>query len=527
MFQTLHISSKQWWLVGAISVFTVLATLIPVVYGTLHSGDNFYTGKTINSRQDLYTYLSWIEQGRSGNIFFKQLYSSEPQPKILFHPVFFGLGAFAEAVHINNLTAYHIGRVIAALAFLLITYLLISSFLESARDRLLAFLLVCTSSGFGFLLGAKDNALWIYEFSTFTDITNTILDPIGLALVLAVFLIALRFFSKRNIIALVVAVGLTNMLALIHPYDLMLLFGVLFAYSAWLFYDRKDTSTLLSCLYLLIGSFPGLIWQIWVLNDNPVLGVWAFIQSSVASASFLAMLVQYGMVLVLGLIGFWLIIIEKKKEYAFLAIWLGVGLLLIYSPLLSHFQRKFGVGYHVVLSICAAIAIGWVIDSLKWSSQRLKGLAMAVFVAIMAATNIYSTILLCKALVNDPGQYYLNKKKYDALVWLKANTDEGAVILSDYETSNIIPGLTGRTVFAGHYDQTISIDSKLDIAYFMLRGGGNLNDPLRKFVKQENINYIFIDEYTETGSEFNITNRPYLETVYANDNAHIYKVKSN
>src|SRR5687768_6682717 len=64
MLNSLQIPVRQFWWAMAISAITVFLTFVPLIYGQVNSGDKFFTGKSVTSRYDLPTYLSWIQQGR-------------------------------------------------------------------------------------------------------------------------------------------------------------------------------------------------------------------------------------------------------------------------------------------------------------------------------------------------------------------------------------------------------------------------------------------------------------------------------
>lgn len=527
MFKSLQITSKQLLVAAAIAVITILLTFIPIIYGsTSVSDDSYFTGKTMSSKYDLYTYLSWIEQGREGKILFQQLYSTENQPQIFFHPIFLITGRTADLLQVSNLTAYYILRAFSAVVFFISAFLLVSFFLRNTYERFLAFALVCSSAGLGFVLTAGNKLLWLYEFNSFSDAAGSVLDMLGLSLVFGIFLVTLQKFKKRNWLYLLLAGVMINLLALIHTYDLALLFSILFSYALWQLFREEEKFTFLNSCYLLLLTLPSVLWQVYVLYSNSPLGVWAFLQSQVATSPFYVILIQYGLLALFGLIGFYISVDHKRKEYTFLVIWLLIGFLLVYTPLFANFQRKFGIGYHVLLCIFSAVAIQYGFSKLISNAGKFVKYGITGFVVVfLSLTNVYTTLVQMSLYDGNPRPYYITRNEYNSLVWLRENVQKPATVLTDYELANVVPGITGLSVFVGHYDQTISADAKFAIGNNMVTNLVQFKDPLRGFVKQEGINYVVIGQETKSLGNFRGENREYLKLVYRNSDVEIYQVQ--
>ena len=121
-----RITRKEWYWVALVSIIVMFFTLLPYIFGYLMTpSGQVFTGIHAINNGDTYSYLSWVEQGRLGHYFFKDLYSSEQQPALFFHPLFLFIGKVASLVHFSNIVFYHARRFIVGLIFLFISYITI------------------------------------------------------------------------------------------------------------------------------------------------------------------------------------------------------------------------------------------------------------------------------------------------------------------------------------------------------------------------------------------------------------------
>jgi len=56
---------------------------------------------------------------------------------------------------------------------------------------------------------------------------------------------------------------------------------------------------------------------------------------------------------------------------------------------------------------------------------------------------------------------YLKKEVQTAMLWLRENTAEESIVLSSYETGNLIPAFSLRPVYLGHVGMAIQGERKL------------------------------------------------------------------
>jgi hypothetical protein len=220
-----------------------------------------------------------------------------------------------------------------------------------------------------------------------------------------------------------------------------------------------------------------------------------------------------------------LVFYKKRTEYYFLIIWLAVSTILIYTPFLVRFQRKLGEGLHIPIIIVGFLGLQWFVNevTLKWRIP--KKAFYGFFIVYFSLTNMQILWNDIKIYSTETAPYYLSISQYRAIEWLKKNTDINQSILSGYNISNLIPGVAGRTVYLGHYDQTINFNEKYDLAQRIIASHPKHGDPLEFFATDNGIDYIVVDEEVRSWGNYPVSSRPYLTLVYSDADVEIYKVQ--
>lgn len=527
MLNNLGITKKEWQIVLIISLFFLTLTIVPYIYGYLISPpDKVFTGERINNVPDTNSYLAWIQQGRDGKLLFKQLNSSEAQPNVFFHPVFLLIGYVARWSNLPNIFFYHLFRVIAGLVFLLVGYIFITEFFLKKNERLTAFLIFCTSSGLGWIFHSAADFTQI-EATNFLNIYESLLNPIALTLAILIFLNFLRFNSNKFIQRLISSAILTNLLIIIHSYDFILVACVLGIYTVYKSYSKKTLSYLRFYFYFIMLSFPAALWQVWVLQKNSVLGIWATIQAHVpyfnGSFSYIG---GAGLLGLFSVIGLGLILARKEKKYTFLIIWFVITIFLLFGPVFPRFQRKLSIGIFIPLNMLATVGFLWWIKQFDFLNNKYISKAIFLLTILLLSFTSFSAVYADVKYMNlSQRPLYMDVTDYNAMDWLKHNASDNEAIISGFFMSNLLPGYSGKTVYIGHYDQTANFAGKYELTGNMLSSEIHFKDPLQKFLKDNNIGYIVVDSEVRSWGGLDVTNRNYLTLAYENADIQIYQVK--
>lgn len=509
---------KEFFYVFLIAISVLLISNLSYYVPLLARNDGliFLERHKINS-EDVYTYVSTIEQVRQGRFLTENEYTSEPQVPSLLRPSYILIGNFAKAFGLSSLAAYHIFRILFSITFLFTLYQFLYLFFNKSEQRIYAYSIVLFSSGLGFLLsnwvpGSID--LWIPEAITFLSFSEAPHFILSLTLLLTGFYFFIKYLKTENLSLLLPMFFSFFVLSFEHPFDLVVVVPVLFLTSLW------NKKSLVFSSFVAIFSGIGLTYQIYEAVGNPILKVWNA-QNILLSPPPINYLVGFGLLVIFGLIGINIFMQELRVEQKFIITWVGVTTILIYFPF--NFQRRLIEGIHIGLCMAAVYGIYKFIE--RYKEKNKKWILIGILV-ILSLSSLFSVYQDFQTYGNDPKDlpyYYIRPENIEAIRWIGTRTSFNDIILSNRFFGNLIPGVIGRKVFIGHAIQTINFSQKINMTNeFLLE-----TDDKRaySFLTKNHITYIFLgsnDSMIQYG--FKPDEKTYLRKVYKNSGVSIYKV---
>jgi len=502
-----------------IGISVLFLVNLPIFYFYLFPKDNLvFLGRRIVNSQDTYTYVSFIEEAKQGKIIFDNLYTTQAQIPSLIRPSYIVIGKFASIFNISSTSAYHLSRLLLSIPLLIVLYKFLSLFFETSKKRLIAFTILLTSSGLGFILGGLipgSTDLWIPEANTFLSLAESPHFILSQILMIEGFLLFLRFLEKKKLIYIFTSTVLFLFLSFEHPYNMFIIAPIIFLTS---FFSNQKLFK--SAFFASISSF-GIIYQIWQAIANPILKSW---QVKLISPSPTAYLAGFGFLIPFSIIGAEDFIRQNSIKHKFILIWLFVTAVMIYAPL--DFQRRMIEGIHIPLVILTTTGLFTVAGRFK---KQIRLLILYGTIFILSLSSFYIIFNDLNTIGKDSSQnyyYYISKSESEGITWLKNNTNESDGILSNWFFGNIIPGITGRKVYLGHKAQSGNFDQKVELLNSFLLNENIVTSV--EFLKQNNINYIFIGNFDPLLSYgFKPDSKPFLKKVYSKGGVLIYKVKYN
>lgn len=524
---------KEHLLAGLITIFMLVFSNAYLLYGIMVPKDGMeFLGRRFINSQDTYTYIAFIEQARQGKIFFENLYTSDPQTATLIRPSYAFLGGVANVLGTSSAIAYHLGRIASTILFCVVLYVFLGLFFKTPKKRLLAFAVTLFSSGVGYLtalVGVESSDLWIPESITFLSLQEAPHFIFSQTLMLLSFYFLFRAWSSRKMRYFFLTAAPLLFLGFEHPYNLFVCAGVAIIAGIYFMASHKieKKQALLGIGSVLAGCVIGNSYQAFELYRNPILKSWAFPSDSPIPAAYL---LGYGLIVVFALIGIEKYLKEKHLPQVLILSWVAVSGVLLYAPV--YFQRRLSEGLHIPLSILAAEGI--IILSLflgKFVIHRIRNTVVYTFACIIVVIlslgsleGVYSDLGIISADHQKDYYYYLLNQEMRAAHYIRDNSNSDDVILSNWFYGNILPGLTGRKVYVGHKAQTNNFDQKIEeVNKFLLNKDATT---AYKFLNENKIKYIFVGKNdTVTSYGFKPAEKPYLEKVFDEGEAKVYRVK--
>lgn len=540
------IERKEWLYIALTSISLIVLTSIPYFLGYFTRPVNFYyLALPSLNRGDFLNYLSFIEQAKSGQFLFEGLYSSEPQPRVIFHLFFLFLGLVAKIFNLSSIFVFQLSRVTLIIIFLLVTYFFLGFIFPEKQKRKVCFLFICFSSGIGFwLLGFLTTFgvstilwdLWIVESVTFLTLFNHPLFILSLTMIIAIFFLILLALKNGNW-KYSLAAGLIGLLLFqVHPYHFLTIFWVFGCFWLFLFLKEGKINQFLLTNYLIFTliALPSLIYYWWLtkvhwINTQRVIHG----MSTIPEPNILNLVLGYGFLWPLVLIGLWYLVKKQLNQVGlFLTTWLLAQAIILFSPI--PLRIKLLEGFHFIICIFATLGLFHLYQTLKTSRSKIlprvikfltepesRVLLLIIFILFFTFSNLYS--LIYEAFYTSP--VYISQAKIEAITWLKKNTPSESIIFSHYseKSGGLIPVFSIRKVYAGHWAETVAFRKKImEIRWFFEKNNYDLAK--KEFLKENKINYLFYSNEEKELGNFQPDEKFYLKKLFENSEAKIYQV---
>ncbi len=524
---------KEYLCAGLIGLVVLVLSNLYIFSGMIFPKEGMvFMGRHVINEQDTYTYVAFLEQAKQGEVLFENLYTSDPQDRTLLRPSYLVLGNLARVLDISSIAAYHLGRVIFSVVFFCVLYYFLGYFFHTAKRRLLAFTVVLTSTGLGFLLGAfwpQSSDLWIPESITFLSLQEAPHFSLSQTLMLLSFIFLLKGWVTKTKKYFVFSAIPLLFLGFEHPYNLFVSMFTIVFLGVYLCSTKRISRNLavLGIGSTLVGSVLGNLYQIYELWRNPIFRSWAFPSDSPIPRDYI---VGFGCILVFAALGLEAFLRQKKTPQLLILAWFASSSILLYAPV--YFQRRMSEGIHIPLAILAAEGI--IITSVFLSrlmlqkAQKAALYSLAILFVIVLSIGIFRNVQRDITTIASDQQntyfYHLLTQEVEAMQYISNNSQRDDVILTNWFYGNMLPGVTGRKVYIGHKAQTNQFDQKVEaVNKFLLNEN---TQAAYKFLKDNNIKYVYIgknDSLLRYG--FKPQQKPYLKKVFDQGEAKVYKVK--
>lgn len=545
--QEFNLDKKEINFIWFCSLILIAATSFWLIYGWLSTPAGFYfLGLNSLSPGDTYVYFSYLEQIKQGNLFLKDLYTSESQNYYL-NIFWLPSGLMAKIFNLSNLLAYQLVRIFLLIVFLFLLYLFISYFFQEKRKRKICFIFLISSSGLGFLLSpflyhfyylTKGYAnwpidLWVAEANTFLTLYQSPLKIASLGLIVLIFFSFLLAIEKNKVKYSLVT-GFSGLLLFhFHPFHIVTCYFILAAFSFYLFLANKvnKKDLIKHLLIFIVLSLPSVIYYWLLVNFDPNIKI-KYQQNLCLSPSWLMTIVGYGLLIPLaiaGILNFLKIEFWQEEKKVFLLIWLISQTILIYLPF--KFQRRLSEGLHIIIVIMAIYGLFYIYQKLyQIYGLKIKTLIKNFLLVFVFLYFIFFMSSNLSIVISDFFLYrsrepilYLNQGEVKALYWLRDNSKIDEIILTHQLRGNFIPGLIGRTVYAGHDVETLFYDQKIrEIKWFF--EDDSEGNKKADFLRVNRLFYIFYGELEKKLGSLNPQNKNFLKLIYKNPEVKIYQV---
>jgi hypothetical protein len=541
-------SSREKWTIVVIAALTICLANVPYVVAYASAPPHMTFGGVVMNFEDAHGYLAKMNQGAAGRLTYQIPFTAEDHEGAFIGGFFLALGWICALTGLPVIWMWHLSRVVCGLLLLLLAYLFAALFLADRRQRLVCYLLVCLSAGFGWIvlltgryavLGFDVIDFKMPEAHPFFTILTFPHFSLGAALLFAIFMVTILFHRTQHWKYVALGGIASFLLAIVHPYNLLVVAGALGVWWLALFWKERRVPAREFAALLIVGltALPVLLYYLYVFSSNPAFSAWAA-QSGSASPHPIHYLIGYGPLLILGVPAMVREVRRADTESILPLIWVIVVAILIYAPLKQ--QRRMVEGVHVPLSILATMGLfSWYLPRLErsavarrlltlrrsaYSPRRMRNFIIFLVLVLTLPSNLYILASLTVTAVQHPYPFFHERAENEAIDWLGSETEPGDTVLAAYGTGSYIPARIDHRVFVGYWAETAQCEAKVEMVDRFFHG--ETPDSWRKeLLHQYDIAYVYHGPRERMLGAFDPAVADYLTPVFANDLVSIYLVE--
>lgn len=534
------ISRREWWLAALVAVLMALFALWTVLAGVRQTPpDQDYLYTNIPDVLDSQVYYAFIDQNARGRVLHSNLFTAESQRPVLFNPAWLVLGGGQRLFHAQPTTVFFAANVVAGIGLVLTIFFLVSH-LFTGWWRWCCLVACLLSGGLGgawvlFLLPGSSFITYLAQPEVVALLPADVTQPAG-------FVWSTLAHAPHYILSLTILLWLwlavwkgwrpwwgpvaTTVLGFIHPYDLVLLFGVIIGglVLAFLLGTLSPTQArrqLLTMGWFAIGTVPVIVYYLWAMTAEPVLRQW-YVQNVLNAPNVIALVFGYGPLLVLAALAYRRGLHRTEPGLLVATGWALTSLALLYFPGLP-FQAKMISGLSIPLTLLAVAQARAFIQSSSIAMKRYRAAGLVILAIVGTMTSVVFTQRAVASQRVEKRYHYAPSALIQALRWVEQHSEPQAVVFGDVLTGNLVPQFAARATYLGHNIQTIGFAEKLQLTRQWFFTTGDEVEKKSAWLKTEGITFLVWGPYERRWGAFQPSTLPNLKLVFQADGVEVWQ----
>ncbi len=487
-------------------------------------GEHIYT-------YDYNVYLSKIRQGQEGRWSVVDKYDNHPDAKGIFLQMLYLLaGKLGGVFHFTPVFTFQILRTILSVAWVMAIIFLNVYFLRQPNQYVLGIIFSLLAAGWGHHMD------WWQEMDVLKRLSYV---PHYTFSYISIAIASVLFFKNRYFIVLCLLVFL---LFLVQPSGALLIFGSWFIYHL-----LKRPFPWKKTIILIVVALIPLLYIHSVTATYPWKSLVDFEKNYPLPFNLKEYILALGPIFFTGVAGLILVLWKRNSRLLPLASWVlaAAAGMTVFTFLPSQSPLRFvQTANHIPLAILSVYFLSYLVrrkgifltsesPGIRGGDSRVKKIPLpkiiaTIIITVIIVNGLYQTVLSLKhqfafihqrviatlPLVPYPPQVmYPLTDFWQAIMWLKNNTPETAVVLSQYTAGNYIPAYAGNFVYLGHGSETPHFDARsAQVNAFF--SGVETADQAKQFLIQNNITYVFYGPQEKENAVNDINAYPFLKPVY-------------
>ena len=544
------VERSEWVFALSATLLVLALTSLPYLFAYWTApADKQFMGIVLNI-PDHMQYFSWFREFMTANLSANKLTPEANQP-VFFNLLWWSMGKLGAFFTVGYAVVYQAMRWLSAILFMLLVYRMLSWFFVDTLRRKTAFLLVLLGSGFGWVLVLMKytvtNGELLWPLDVYVAEPNTFLSILGsphfvaAALYMFVFDLLLRGQAKASLRYAIYAGLFALFMGWQHAYDLIIVYGVIFAYALLLLLrDRKlPMYVVWSGLIVGIISVWPALYSVMLTSLDPL---WEEVLAQFANAGVYTPPL-YRLPILLG-IPFLLALFTVLRQNPFrlngvsdnalfLRGWFWISFVLIYLPV--DYQIHMLNGWQVPIAILATQGLfDYVAPAMsrwadrrdwRWSAQRGQVLLAALLIAAVIPTNLYLLAWRFVDLRRYDYPYFLHKDEIAAMHWLESRPDGEEIVLASLALGQYVPAETGKHAFLAHWAQTVDFYGKTDMVEAFY-SADTPDEERTRIIDDYGVDYVLVGPAERAIGSYAFEGSPRFTSVFATPQITIYAPQS-
>jgi hypothetical protein len=523
------------WIFWA-ALIGMLLTTLPYFIGFQTQGEDWRFTGFVFGVNDGNSYIAKMLAGAEGDWLFRTPYTYLEQRGILAYFPLIVLGKLVAppARHEQFVVLYHVSRFVGGMLAILATYEWIAYFVDRISVRRLGTLVACFGGGLGWLLVILGQGNWLgslpldfYSPETFGFLALYGLPHLAVARAfllyglllylrpsstdhssLLTFLPGLLFLLNGFFQPLTIAVAWAAMGAHLAGYGLSLFargHRARSAYQRWLAYLRR-------ALIAGLISAPFVLYSFLALRGDPFLSGWTA-QNKILSPAPLHYLAAYGLVLPFAFWGARHLLRTRPVESWLLIGWVLLLPVLAYAPF--NLQRRLPEGIWVALVVLAMAALERVP---KPPRVWYMPLALTFPTTLFLLTGGITSVLQPQTPLFRP------TPEVNAFLFLGDHARMGELVLTSFETGNVLPVWAPVRVIIGHGPESVGAPELAPRVEAFYQAGTREAERLA-LLEEFGVKYVFWGPLERAWGAWQPAQAGYLQEIYQENGYAIFEVK--
>ncbi len=461
---------------------------------------------------DINVYYTYMDQAREGRFWFCNQFAVEEHQCKLFFPLWYAAGRLGETFNISNFVSLILIRIIILLILFYVFFAFCKKLFPAHKLTV-------------FLLGVFSGGVFLYYLHS-NIFTISLQNPLNaLVCILLILILWLTIECFENRISVWRGIGLFVLcwlLVMLHTYEAIILIinsSTLILLSAFFSYKRFIKSIKIFIIVSL-GSVLGLLYYLHLFLTSEAYGGW-LVNNYLPLFSTLSIIFNFGLLLPFSLLGAYLIMKNRVKinQWAVILSWLMGGWAAIILPL--YVNSKFLLSWYLGSIFVTIYLVIYLIKKQLFHRYNKVVIVSILFILILGNMRFYFGELSSIFKVGYPR--YLPQEYIKPLDWLKENSGLDESLIGSARWDTFIASHSGLRTFIGS-NQVYQRELKMNLVDWFY--SDNSQDPEKQqFLKDYNIYYVYYSPVEKEKGSYDPESKDYLEKVYNDGWARIFKVK--